>query len=325
MKKKHPSRRRDDAERQLSRPELIAAARSFAAAARSPKTVREYRRDWLQFCAFCDKHDALAMPATAKTIALYVADLAGRGRKPSTITRALAAISQAHKSAKHPSPTSSDDVATVLAGIKRKVGTKRTKKAPILLADLRALVKTQPSDTLLGLRNRALFVIGFSGAFRRSELVALDVSDVAFTREGIQVGIRRSKTDQEGAGQTIGLPFGSNPITCPVRTLRAWLEQARIEDGPIFRACTRKGKMRGRLRDVEVARVLKRAALAAGLDGSTIAGHSLRRGFITVAARAGKSERDIMRQSRHKSAASLREYIEEAGLFDDNPASGIGL
>ena len=309
----------------LSRPELIAAARAFAASARAPRTIRAYRTDWLQFCAFCDRHAALALPASAETLALYATELAAKGRKPSTITRAIAAISQAHKAAKHPSPATSTDVARVLSGIKRKLGTKRNKKAPILVADLRALVKTQPNDTLLGLRNRALFVIGFAGAFRRSELVALDVDDVVFSREGLQVTIKRSKTDQDGAGQTIGLPYGSNPLSCPVRTLRAWLERACIDEGAIFRACTRKGKLRGRLRDIEVARTLKRAAIAAGLDAPQIAGHSLRRGFITAAARAGKNERDIMRQSRHRAPASLREYIEEAGLFDDNPASGIGL
>ncbi|MCC6812287.1 MAG: site-specific integrase, partial [Deltaproteobacteria bacterium] len=197
---------------ELSKPELVDAARAFAAAARAPATIRAYRSDWLQFCAFCDRHGALALPATAEALALYATELAAKGRKPSTIARAIAAISQAHKSAKHPSPAASAEVAAVLSGIKRKLGTKRTKKAALLVNDIRALAKTQPEDTLLGLRNRALVVIGFAGAFRRSELVGLDVEDVVFTREGLQITIGRSKTDQEGAGQTIGLPFGSNPL-----------------------------------------------------------------------------------------------------------------
>ncbi len=168
--------------------------------------------------------------------------------------------------------------------------------------------------------------MGFAAALRRSELVGLDVGDVAFTREGLVISLRRSKTDQEGQGRKIGIPAGMHPATCPVKALRAWLGAAGLEDGPVFRPLTRGGAVRtGRLSDKAVARIVKRTAQAAGLDPNEYAGHSLRAGLATSAAAAGVSERAIMQQTGHKSIAVARRYIREGSLFRENAAGAVGF
>lgn len=177
-----------------------------------------------------------------------------------------------------------------------------------------------------GIRDRALLLIGFAAALRRSELVALDVDDVTEREDGLVVTLRRSKTDQEGAGAELGVPFGSDPTTCPVRALRRWYEASGIEAGPIFRPVTRHGVIgEARLTDRSVALVVKRTAERAGLDPVQFAGHSLRAGLITSAAEAGVQERHIMAQSRHKSVPVMRRYIRGATLFQDNAAAAVGL
>jgi len=178
-------------------------------------------------------------------------------------------------------------------------------------------------ETLLGARDRALLLVGFGGAFRRSELVFLDVGDVAFTQDGLEVMLRRSKTDPEGRGRKVGIPFGSQASYCPVRALRAWTKAAGIEDGALFRYVTRYGQVGGRLTGHAVAKVVKRCAGAAGLDASRYSGHSLRAGLATAAARAGKSERAIMAQTGHRSLTQVRHYVRQGSLFLENAASGL--
>jgi integrase len=181
-------------------------------------------------------------------------------------------------------------------------------------------------EGLIGLRDRALILLGFAGAFRRAELVALDVTDLQFSRDGLTVTLRRSKTDQEGQGRKIGIPYGANPETCPVRTLQAWLEEAAIAEGPVFRSLSRHGKVRpGRLSSVDVARVVKKLANRAGLDPAKYAGHSLRAGHATSAAASGASERSIMNQTGHRSVQMVRRYIREGSLFRENSAGKLGL
>ena len=178
-----------------------------------------------------------------------------------------------------------------------------------------------------GIRDRALLLLGFAGAFRRSELVGLDVSDVVFVHRGLEVSLQRSKTDQEAAGRKLVILPGIHPGTCPVLAVRAWLHVAAITDGPLFRAVGRRreGVAATRLCEKVVADVVKRAANAAGLDEDRFAGHSLRAGFVTSAARAGKSERTIMAMSGHRSTAILRRYVRDVGVFDDNAGDGLGL
>jgi integrase len=250
-------------------------------------------------------------------------------RKVAGLTLALAAISQVHKAAGFASPRGAAEVQEVMKGIRRSLGVAQVQKAPILLSDLRAMVEALPIG-LAGLRDRALLLVGFAGAFRRSELVALDIRDVNFAPEGLEVTLRRSKTDQEGVGRKIGLPYGSNPSTCPVRALQAWLNASAPQgttSGPIFREVRPDGRtvMVAPLTGQSVALIVKKAATGAGLDPAKFSGHSLRAGLATSAAKAGKSERAIMAQTGHRSEKMVRRYIRDASLFDDNAASGIGL
>jgi len=179
---------------------------------------------------------------------------------------------------------------------------------------------------LIGTRDRALILLGFAGAFRRSELVGLDASDCIFGRDGLTVTLRRSKTDQDGAGRKIGIPYGANPDTCPVRNLQDWIEQAGIVGGVLFRPLNRRGQLRpGRLSGIDVARVVKKLAQRAGLNPALYAGHSLRAGHATAAAIAGASERSIMNQTGHRSVQMVRRYIRDGSLFRENSAGKLGL
>ncbi len=303
--------------------EMAEEARAYASQAKSPSTQRAYRSDWADFAAWCRDHQLAALPATPATVALYLTDRA-KTCKTATLARRVAAISQAHQAADHPSPTKAQTVRQVVAGIRRAKGTKQEGKAPAVTDEMRLMVAALP-PTLLGARDRALLLLGFAGAFRRSELVALDVGDVRRTRDGLIVTIRKSKTDQEGAGRTVGIPYGGYPQSCPVRALQDWLEAAGIVEGPLFRGLKNDGALLGRLSDKGVARVVQRRAAAVGLDPTRYAGHSLRAGLATAAAAAGKSERAIMAQTGHKSIPMVRRYIREGDLFRENAAANLGL
>ncbi|MCZ2154061.1 MAG: tyrosine-type recombinase/integrase [Bryobacterales bacterium] len=299
-------------------------ATEFIQQSKASNTIRAYRSDWAHFVAWCDSHNQSALPATPETVALYVAALADT-HKPGTLTRRLSAISQAHQIGELESPTVAAKVRLVMAGIRRNKGTAQTAKTPVLVEDLRRIVSRIP-ENLLGVRNRALLLIGFSGAFRRSELVALNVSDVAFTRDGLVVTIRQSKTDQDSDGRKIGIPYGSNPATCPIRSLQGWLERSEITEGPLFRPINRHGKMASmRLSGSAVADVVKIYVEAAGLDATECAGHSLRSGLATSAAMAGASERSIMNQTGHRSLNMVRRYIRDGSLFRENAVAVVGL
>jgi integrase len=305
--------------------DVVNAARDFAKASRSARTLQVYRAAWQTFTAWCEAHGLASLPAVPETVALYLSARANEGRKPATVALDLAAISQAHKVAGHTSSRGAACVREVFAGIRRTLGAAQRRVAPLLPGDLRAVSSALPAG-LLGLRDRALLLLGFAGAFRRSELAALEVSDLAFTADGLEALIRRSKTDQEGAGRKIGIPFGSDPSTCPVRVVKAWLEAAKLEAGPVFREVTRHGHVEGApLTGRSIARIVKRSAEAAGLDPARFSGHSLRAGLATAAAKAGKSTHAIMRQTGHRSANMVARYVREASLFEDNAASGIGL
>jgi integrase len=179
---------------------------------------------------------------------------------------------------------------------------------------------------IIGSRDRALVPLGFASAFRRSELVRLDVEDCAFGKDGLTVTLRRSKTDQESVGRKIGIAYGSNPETCPVRILQTWLELAGIPAGPLFRSINRHGRIQvGRLSDIDVARVVKKLVERAGLDAAKYAGHSLRAGHATRAALGGASERSIMNQTGHRSVQMVRRYIRDGSLFRKNSAGKRGL
>lgn len=298
-------------------------AKNYQRASKAANTVRAYRSDWSAFTSWCDEHGVSALPASPRTVAVHLAE-AARTLKPSTLTRRCSSVSMAHQVAGHESPTKHITVRTTMAGIRREKGTAPNQKSPILTADLRAMVATLP-DTLAGARDRALLLLGFAGALRRSELVAIDVEHLDDRSDGLVVTVVRSKTDQEGGGRKIGIPYGSNPSTCPVRAVRAWLERSGIEGGPLFRPVRHGQVLPSRLTGRSVALVVKRVGLAAGLNPTDFAGHSLRAGLVTSAAAAGVAERAIMNQTGHRSLPTLRRYIRDGSLFRENAAAAVGL
>lgn len=300
---------------------IIESAFTAAAESKSASTRTAYQSDWTLFESFCARHGLVSKPADPSTVALFITHQVDSGRAIATVVRELAAIAQAHKLAGHLTPVDAR-VREVLKGLRRRVGSAQTQKAPAVVDDLLAMIDTL-DDSPIGLRDRAMLLVGFAGAFRRSELVALDVEDLSFTNEGLVIHLRRSKTDQLGLGRKVGIPFGRNETTCPVRTLRQWLEAAGITNGAIFRFVDSAGRLHERSTDRTVARVVKRCAEAAGLDASKFSGHSLRAGLATSAAMAGKSERTIMNQTGHRSERMVRRYIRDANLFRDNAAGGL--
>jgi site-specific recombinase XerD len=298
--------------------------RQFIRASKAENTLRGYSADWRDFCGWSEAHGISPLPATPEAVAAYIAECAGH-LKPGTIQRRLNAIAEAHKAARLDSPTHNGLVRNTMKGIRRTIGTAPGQKAATLTDDIRAMVEAA-GDSTIGARDRALILLGFAGAFRRSELVALNIEDCAFGKDGLTVTLRRSKTDQDGAGRQIGIPHGSNPETCPVRTMQSWIEEAAIGAGPVFRSINRHGQVRPRrLSGIDVARVVKKLVDRAGLDASQYAGHSLRAGHATSAAIAGASERSIMNQTGHRSVQMVRRYIRDGSLFRENSAGKLGL
>lgn len=303
--------------------DLVVAARSFASASRSNSTKRAYASDWRDFERWASVRNFDPLPADPAVVALYITDLASR-LKPSTITRRLASISVVHQQAGYPSPTRDEEVRSISTGIRRTLGTAQREAAPLSLGDLRAMLAHLP-DTVRGARDRALLVVGFAGAFRRSELVALDVGDLDRREEGVLASVRRSKTDQEGGGRQVALPYGKDRHTCPVTALDAWMVAAELHEGPLFVAVDRHGHLGGRLTPASVNLIVKDAAQRARLDPARLSGHSLRAGFATTAAAAGASERAIANQTGHRSMNVLRRYVRHGSAFTDNAATQIGL
>lgn len=304
--------------------ELEQKARAYALNAKAANTLKAYRADWRKFSQWCEERQLQALPAAPETVAMFAAELAG-SEKASTLQRRMSAIAQAHKAKGHESPTRAGIVQNVLAGVRRAHGSAQVGKAALLTEDIRAMVAMCEED-LAGHRDRALILLGFAGAFRRSELVALQVEDLEFTSSGLVVTLRRSKTDQDGQGVKRGIPFGSSERTCPVHAVRKWLEAGRLSSGPLFRGVNRWGQVQTTpLSDRAVALVVKKLATAAGLSPERYAGHSLRAGLATQAAMNGVEERVIQNQTGHKSVTVLRRYIRDGSLFRQNAASSLGL
>lgn len=307
--------------RALVSPDQLAG--EYVRRAKAPNTLRAYRADLRAFAAFCRERGEGTLPADGATVARYLATLAAGGYKMSTIQRRLVAINLAHKTRGHPPPGSDPTVRAIMQGIARVHGTAAARKAPLVTARLQQVLGGL-GDDLHGRRDRALLLLGFAAALRRSELVALDVGDLAAVPEGLVLTLRRSKTDQEGAGRIIGVPYGRDPALCPVRALAAWREAGSITEGALFRPLGRAGVVGDeRLSDRAVARVVQRAARAAGLDPAHFGGHSLRAGLATSAAAADVSERVIAQQTGHKSMTVLRTYIRTGQLFRENAAGAV--
>ena len=298
------------------------AARAYAVASKADATRRAYRSDFTIFAAWCEAAGHSPVSASGDVVASFLALQADAGVRPSTLARRAAAIGYAHHLAGLTSPTTSPVVRAVLAGIRREKGTRPTRKAPATAERVGAMLAGIPADTMRGRRDRALLTLGFAGAFRRSELVALEVADLAFEPDGVRVTIRRAKGDQEGQGAEVAIPRGTK--LRPVAALQAWLKAADIRDGPLFRSLDRHGRLGAiALTAQSVALIVKHYAEAAGLDPADFAGHSLRAGFLTSAAEAGADVLRMAEVSRHRRIETLQGYVRRANAFRGHAGAGF--
>lgn len=289
-------------------------------------TVRAYRVDWRLYTEWCSKM-ALDPVEDPLTVAHYLAYLADEGRAAATIERKLAAICKGWEAAEKENPRYHTAVRFARRGIRRAIGTAPEQVDAITPMQLRKMVQalpTGPAWNLRRARNRALLVIGFAGGMRRSEIVALNFEDLREDEEGLRVRIRRSKTDQEGKGRVIGLPYSSVSEVCPVRCVNKWIDMAGIESGALFRPTSKDGRAveSTRLTTRQVANIVRVAARRADIKGR-FSGHSLRAGLVTAAVRDGKSLDAIQRQTGHTSVQMLMRYVREQGIFTDNAAAGL--
>jgi integrase len=305
-----------------------------ASNSKSANTKLAYQKDFRDFAAWCESARVACLPATPDTVARYITDIEPT-HKPSTLRRKLSSISMAHQTAGYETPTKTAAVRLVMQGIERTRGTAPHQKVAAVADDLARMLDALPgsirsgnptSRRLLLARDRALLLVGFSGAFRRSELVALQRSDVDFKSGKLILTLRRSKTDQRGEGRQIGIEPQADPLHCPIRALKAWLKESGIIAGPLFRGIDRHGRMgEDALSADGVVIVVKRAAESAGFDPSVYAGHSLRSGFATSAAEAGCDDRSIMKQTGHRSRAMVDRYVRSAQVFDNNASARIRI
>ncbi|MFM2043681.1 MAG: hypothetical protein RLY86_2257 [Pseudomonadota bacterium] len=303
--------------------------------ARAQSTRTAYAADWADFKSWCLGRGHSALPADSETVAGY---LAARGRtlRPASLHRRLCAIGYMHRQAGLPFDARAPVIAETKQRLFRTLGTAPVQKAPLSVEDLRRLVAALPG-TPAGLRDRTILLLGFAGAFRRSELAGLDVGDLAFSAAGLTVTLRRAKEDQQARSEQVGIPKGAQPATCPVQAVRHWMVAGRLGPGPLFRRVDMHGNvLAARLSPAAVADVVKRAVARAGRAAgwtraevaaqvAAVSGHSLRAGFVTAAAGAGIAEWEIMQQTRHKRVETLRRYIRRGSLFQNNPAGRLGL
>lgn len=302
--------------------ETTETIRAYQRASKAKSTLRAYRADAAVFDRWCRRFGFAAMPASSVAVAAFLVHEAERGVKASTIGRRTAAIRYAHRFAKLPDPTDDEDVRATLKGIRNSIGTASEGKAPATAEVVTRMLAHIPA-TLTGKRDRAIITLGFAAALRRSELVALDVADLTDDREGLRLRIRKSKTDQEGAGQEIAVPHGRH--LRPVDAVNEWLGAAGIREGAVFRPVSRSGRVRGteRLTDRSVADLVKRYAIAAGLDPREFSGHSLRAGFVTTAAERGAELTRIMETTRHRDVRTVTGYVRRANLFRGHAGSSF--
>jgi len=296
----------------------------FITASKAERTRQAYASDWTHFETWCNERGEVSLPASPECIARYISAHADT-HKPATLQRRLASISIGHQAAGYESPTSAPIVRAVMQGIRRTVGTAQRQSSPLMVEHVRKAVSSL-DDSALGVRNKAILLLGLAGAFRRSELVALNVGDLELRDQGVVVTLRRSKTNQEGEPETKDIGYGIHEDTCPVLALRRWLELAGITQGAVFRAVSPSGVvLPRRLGDRAVSRIVKAAAERIGLSPEEFSGHSLRAGFTTQAYREGISEIDIMAQTGHKSRSVLTKYRREGERFRVNYSGKIGL
>ena len=294
---------------------------------KSNNTIRAYKSDFNDFELFCVQNGFKSLPSVPKIISLYLTHLSSKNIKMSTLKRRLVSIGVIHKlkglylDTKHPS------IIENIMGIKRRKGSFQKGKKPLLINDLKILINVidkNHNEEIMRVRDRSIILIGFSGGFRRNEIVSLDYDDLDFVSEGLKINLKRSKTDQFGEGSVKGLPYFDNSKYCPVLSLKKWIEISNIETGPLFRRFSKGSKLTdNRLTDQTIALLIKKYLKLAGKESKNYSGHSLRSGFATSAAESGAEERSIMAMTGHKSTEMVRRYIKEANLFKNNALNKI--
>ena len=292
-------------------------------------TIRAYKSDFKDFSLFCAQNGFKPLPSEPKIISLYLTHLSTKDVKMSTLKRRLVSIGVIHKLKGHYLDTKHPAIIENIMGIKRRKGIVQKGKKPILISSLKLIINAidqQKKDKIMKLRDKSIILTGFSGGFRRNEIVALNYDDLDFVPEGLKITIRRSKTDQFGEGSVKALPYFDNLQYCPVVTLKNWITVSKIKSGPIFRRFSKGSKLSdNRLTDQTVALLIKKYLNLAGIDSKNYSGHSLRSGFATSAAESGAEERSIMAMTGHKSVEMVRRYIQEANLFKNNALNKIKI
>ena len=296
---------------------------------KAPNTIRAYQSDFNDFQLFCSKNGFRALPSDPKIVSLYLTYLSTNDAKMSTLKRRLVSIGVIHKLKGHYLDTKHPAIIENIMGIKRRKGSIQNGKKPILISYLKQLIDVideQKKKDIKKLRDRSIILIGFSGGFRRNEIVSLDYEDLDFVSEGLKIKVRRSKTDQFGEGSLKALPYFDSSQYCPVVSLQKWIEVSKIKSGPLFRRFTKGLNLsENRLTDQTVALLIKEYLNLAGIDSKNYSGHSLRSGFATAAAESGAEERSIMAMTGHKSTEMVRRYIKEANLFKNNALNKIKI
>ena len=292
-------------------------------------TVRAYKSDFNDFGIFCARNGFKSLPSNPKIVSLYLTHLSTKDAKMSTLKRRLVSIGVIHKLKGHYLDTKHPSIIENIMGIKRRKGSIQKAKKPILIKSLKLIIDAidqQNKQEIKKFRDRSIILIGFSGGFRRNEIVSLDYDDLDFVPEGLKINIKRSKTDQFGEGFTKALPYFDSSQYCPVVSLKNLLDLSKIKTGPIFRRFIKGSKLsENRLTDQTVALLIKKYINLAGIDNKNYSGHSLRSGFATSAAESGAEERSIMAMTGHKSTEMVRRYIKEANLFKNNALNKIKI
>lgn len=302
---------------------LVNEARKFEAAALASGTRRAYAACHHRWSAFAGRHGFRVEPAEPGAVALFIAE-ASRDFSIATIEQTLAYLSILNQDHGRPGPLANAQVKRVWRGLKRSVRVRQSCKAPLLLDDIQEIVERLPQG-IVGDRDRAIILLGFASAMRRSELAAANFEDLSETDDGLLISIPKSKTDTYGRGQEVLVSAGRHPKTCPIAAVERWAAHFNPARGAIFRSINRQGIVGHRLSGESIAKVVKRAAAAAGIDPSRIGGHSLRAGFVTQALLSGADERSVMRQTRHSSHKTLERYMRHAALKRSTVGASLGL
>ena len=293
-------------------------------------TIRAYKSDFRDFGLFCAQNGFKSLPSEPKIISLYLTHLSTNEVKMSTLKRRLVSIGVIHKLKGHYLDTKHPIIIENIMGIKRRKGSFQKGKKPLLINNLKHIINVideyNKDEDLKRLRDRSIILIGFSGGFRRNEIVSIDYDDLDFVNEGLKINLKRSKTDQFGEGLVKAIPYFDNTQYCPVMSLKNWIKISNILSGSLFRRFSKGCKLsENRLTDQTVALLIKKYLKLANIDSKNYSGHSLRSGFATSAAEAGAEERSIMAMTGHKSTEMVRRYIKEANLFKNNALNKIKI